>query len=203
MYDDKALQSSFQTGLRFRSGKAKPAYGAYRLADRRAQPRPARRLHLGPRAPRHGRPLRSALRAAAGMPGRASTRTRAATSASSARRKGNYRFKAYDDPDRSSSSSARAARRARYSARRGRRRRSSVALVVVLVARGGGSDAASSGDGRGARRTRRCRTGKAKAPGPHGARVRRPHGAAWSVFEDHTALIRIGAAARASERSTS
>ncbi len=30
MYDDKAL-SSFQTALRFRSGKAKPAYGAYRL----------------------------------------------------------------------------------------------------------------------------------------------------------------------------
>ena len=30
MYDDKALHS-FQTGLRFRSGKAKPAYEAYRL----------------------------------------------------------------------------------------------------------------------------------------------------------------------------
>jgi hypothetical protein len=30
MYDDKAL-SSFQTGLRFRSGKGKPAYAAYRL----------------------------------------------------------------------------------------------------------------------------------------------------------------------------
>jgi hypothetical protein len=30
MYDDKAL-ASFQTALRFRSGKAKPAYAAYRL----------------------------------------------------------------------------------------------------------------------------------------------------------------------------
>ena len=30
MYDDKRV-ASFQTGLRFRSGKAKPAYGAYRL----------------------------------------------------------------------------------------------------------------------------------------------------------------------------
>ena len=30
MYDDKAL-SSFQTGIRFRRGKAKPAYAAYRL----------------------------------------------------------------------------------------------------------------------------------------------------------------------------
>jgi hypothetical protein len=30
MYDDKALHS-FQTGIRFRSGKAKPAYSAYRL----------------------------------------------------------------------------------------------------------------------------------------------------------------------------
>jgi hypothetical protein len=30
MYDDKAL-SAFQTGLRFRKGKAKPAYAAYRL----------------------------------------------------------------------------------------------------------------------------------------------------------------------------
>jgi hypothetical protein len=31
MFDDKAL-NSFQTGLRFRSGKAKPADSAYRLA---------------------------------------------------------------------------------------------------------------------------------------------------------------------------
>jgi hypothetical protein len=30
MYDDKALHS-FQTGIRFRKGKAKPAYRAYRL----------------------------------------------------------------------------------------------------------------------------------------------------------------------------
>ena len=30
MYDDKA-QKSFQTGIRFRSGKAKPAYSAFRL----------------------------------------------------------------------------------------------------------------------------------------------------------------------------
>ena len=59
MYDDSGV-NSFQTGLRFRSGQAKPAYSAYRLPIVVHTPRAEGRVHLGPRAARHRHPLRAA-----------------------------------------------------------------------------------------------------------------------------------------------
>jgi hypothetical protein len=65
---------------------------------------------------------------------------------------------------------------------------------VVLLARGGSDDGSKSGQ----RPPHKVLpNGSAEAPrGPRRPSVPRPHGAQWSIFEDHNALIRNGAVRR-------
>jgi hypothetical protein len=68
------------------------------------------------------------------------------------------------------------------------------AVAAVLLARGGSGDGSGGAD---APLHKTLPNGRAEAPG--GKKRRRaegPHGAAWSVFEDHTALLREGTARR-------
>jgi Cellulase (glycosyl hydrolase family 5) len=70
-----------------------------------------------------------------------------------------------------------------------------VALAVVLIARGGGGSG-DGGSGAEAPSHKVLPQPKAKAPARRKTRPAGPHGAGWSVFEDHTALVRDGPARR-------
>jgi len=93
MYDDKR-QKSFQTGLRFNSGKAKPAYSAYRLAI--VVHSSGRRGVYVWRHVRPGTGARFVQLYAGGKSGpRVRTNSRGYFGVKR-RKKGNYRFKAYE-----------------------------------------------------------------------------------------------------------
>ena len=94
MYDDKAL-FSFQTGLRFRSGKAKPAYGAFKLPIV-VHNRGRRGVYIWGRV-RPGRGTRYVQLYGGGRKAgpRIHTNSRGYFGVKR-KRKGNYRFKAYE-----------------------------------------------------------------------------------------------------------
>ena len=190
LYDDPARTgppalrwAGFQTGLRYHGGAAKPSYDAYRLPIVVKKQR-QRRADLGPRAARHRHPLRAAAAASAAASAsndgaRRSRRTRAATSPSTAARSA--------PPTASTAYSDAAAQPAARHQPRGE----------AAEVRGRARDVASRQDPA-ARRARRA-GGAAARP----RRRDRPPRAQWSVFEDHTALVQVGAdearAARSNE----
>jgi hypothetical protein len=65
------------------------------------------------------------------------------------------------------------------------------AVVAVLLARGGSDEGTNSGDRPPHKVLPKGRAGTPGRPEPRPAQ--KPHGARWSVFEDHNALIRNGA----------
>ena len=94
MYDDKRI-ASFQTGLRFRSGKAKPAFGAYRLPIV-VHNRGRRGVYIWGRV-RPGTGARYVqLQTGGRTTGRASGPNSRGYFGVKRKRKGKYRFKAYD-----------------------------------------------------------------------------------------------------------